>query len=337
MIYSLCFLFLLKSSYVKVVLSGLSLSSAWQAMLEGKIIPNIKKTPWKKNSRIHFMEQLLDKTASIRSFFILSACMGTSIHAVTLGNTVPFPSPLRKWNSHRPNKGKWLYGSPLHIQPGWQVPAGHFCGLAGEEPCPQLSIHPSSLFPQPRFPLPSWSLPLTQIYAFPPKQRLSWFWQALTGCFASPCPPLALIHFQHECLDQLVLMLACPERQAEQVLSTFPWAFIFLAPPQWPSLSPAATATAPASETVVAATFQRRLHQLGLFLLFLMLFVPVNDWRSGWSSAAAGFFCWGIFSFFFVEADIVSETVSSKNIQDNSQLQNRAVERSPLLNSLYIC
>lgn len=214
------------------------------------------------------------------------------------GNT-DFSFSPEKWNSHLSKKGKWLYGGPLHMQPGWQVsvPAGCFCG---EEPCPQLALHPSSLFPQPLFPLPSCSLPLMQIYVLPPKQRFGSFWWALTGCFASPCPVLALIHFLCEHLDQLVLMLASPERQAEQVLSVFPWAFIFLAPPQSPSLSPAATATAPASEKAAAATFQKRLHQLRLSLLFLMLFVPVNDWRAGWSSAAAGFFFLLRHFFFFV-------------------------------------
>lgn len=131
-------------------------------------------------------------------------------------------------------------------------------------------------------------------------------------------------------------MLASPEQQTGQVLSMFPWAFIFLAPPESPSLSPAATATAPASETAAAAAFRKRLHQLRLSLLFLMLFVPVNDWRAGWSSAAVLVFFAEAFFLFCVEADTVSEIVSSKNIQDNSQLQKRSVEWSPLLNSLYI-
>lgn len=211
--------------------------------------------------------------------------------------TLPFPSAPRKQNSHLPKKGKCLYGSPLHIQPGRQVsvPASRSCGLAGEEPWPWVSLHPSSLFPQPLFPIPC----PNRTPHFTPKQRFSWFWQALTRCFASPGPALAPIHFQRKRLDQLVLMGTPPERQAEQVLIVFPQAFIFLALPQSPSPSPAATATAPASETAAAAAFRKRLHQLRLSLLFLMLFVPVNDQRADWSSAAEGCGWVFFFSFFF--------------------------------------
>lgn len=204
-------------------------------------------------------------------FFVLSACMGTSNSWSDSDWTLPFLSLLRKWKSHLPKKGKWLYESSLNMQPVCQpsVPEGCFCGLAGEEPYPELSLYASSLFPQHLFPLPFWSMLPMQIYVLPPKQRFSCFWWAPTGCFATCCPALNLIHFQHEHLDQLVLMLASLEQQTEQVLSVFPWAFIFLAPPQSPSLSPAATA--PASEKAAAAAFQKWLHQLRLSLLSLML------------------------------------------------------------------
>lgn len=99
-------------------------------------------------------------------------------------------------------------------------------------------------------------------------QNKGWtvFWQTLTGYSASPCAALNLIHFQCEHLDQLVLMLASLERQAKQVLSMFPWAFLFLAPPQSPSVLPAAANQA--SERASAATFRKRLHELRLKSMF---------------------------------------------------------------------
>lgn len=61
-------------------------------------------------------------------------------------------------------------------------------------------------------------------------------------------------------------MLASLERQAKQVLSMFPWAFLFLAPPQSPSLLPAATNQA--SETPSAATFPKKLNEIRLESIF---------------------------------------------------------------------
>jgi len=40
---------------MKAVLSEISLSSAWLAMSEGKLIPDMKKTPLKKNRRIYLI------------------------------------------------------------------------------------------------------------------------------------------------------------------------------------------------------------------------------------------------------------------------------------------
>lgn len=110
-------------------------------------------------------------------FFILSACMSTSNSWSDSEGTLPFLSLLRKWKSHLPKKGKWLYGSSLNMQPGCQpsVPEGCFCGLAGEEPYPELSLYASSLFPQHLFPLPFWSMLPMQI-CFTPKTKVQLFW-----------------------------------------------------------------------------------------------------------------------------------------------------------------
>lgn len=108
----------------------------------------------------------------IWSFSISSACMGTSIYRVTPGEHCAFSfSP--KWKFYLPKKKKWVCEPPLHIQSGWQVsvPAAYFCALAGEELCPQLCLHLSSLFPQPIFSLLSWSWPLKQIYVLHPTQH----------------------------------------------------------------------------------------------------------------------------------------------------------------------
>lgn len=70
-----------------------------------------------------------------------------------------------------------------------------------------------------------------------------------------------------------------------------------------------------------------------------MLFVPVSGWRADWSSTAAFIYCWAFFFFFFLlcmEAVTVSEIVSYRNVRDNSKLQSRCAEWSPLLNSLHM-
>lgn len=87
-----------------------------------------------------------------------------------------------------------------------------------------------------------------------------------SGYFASSCAALNLIRFQCERLDQLALMLASLERQAKQVLIVFPWAFLFLAPPQSPSLLSATISQA--SETASAAPFWKTLHEIRLESIF---------------------------------------------------------------------
>lgn len=122
----------------------------------------------------------------------------------------------------------------------------------------------------------------------------------------------------------------------KRVLSMFPWAFLFLAPPQSPSLLPATTNQA--SDTASAAPFWKRLHEIRLESIFpprCVLSLPMTEEQA--DQVLQHFSFWG-FIFFFISGSWHSfRGCFFQNYSGQLSALNQICQVKPLINSLYVC